>query len=304
MNVLLTGSHGMIGSALSPALAAKGHRIVRLIRVPSSPSLDDAVWDPASGHVVDSSRLEGMDAVVHLAGESIAAGRWTPARKARIRESRVLGTRLLAETLVRLSRPPRVLLCASATGYYGNRGEEVLREESPPGTGFLANLCREWEAAAEPARRAGMRVVHLRTGLVLSATGGVLPRILPLFRLGLGGPIGSGRQYMSWIAVHDLVSAILHLFTSEGVTGPVNIVTPHPVTNREFTRTLGRVVSRPTPFPVPAFVLRVLFGEMADDALLVSARVDPAKLRASGYTFRFPDLEPALRVLLGRTGAG
>ncbi len=302
MNILLTGSHGMIGSALGPALTAKGLRIVRLIRVPSSPSPDDALWDPTSGRVADSNRLEGMDAVVHLAGESIAAGRWTPARKARIRESRVRGTRLLAETLVRLSRRPRVLLCASATGYYGDRGQEVLREESPPGTGFLADLCCQWEAAAEPARRAGMRVVHLRTGLVISPTGGLLPRILPLFRWGLGGPIGSGRQYMSWIAVEDLVGAILHLLTSEGVTGPVNIVAPHPVTNREFTRTLGRVISRPTPFPVPAFALRVLFGEMADEALLAGARVEPAKLRASGYTFQFPDLEPALRALLRRTG--
>ncbi len=300
MKILLTGSHGLIGSALAPALTAQGHRIVRLVRVPSTPSPGDAAWDPATGQIADRAPLEGVDAVIHLAGENVAAGRWTPARKARIRDSRVQGTRLLAETLTHLSRPPAVLLCASAVGYYGDRGDEILREGSPPGTGFLAEVTRDWEAAAEPARRAGIRVVHFRIGAVLSRAGGLLPRVLPIFRLGLGGPLGSGRQYMSWIAIDDLVNAVLHLLARDGLTGPVNMVAPAPVTNREFTQTLGRVLSRPTPFPVPPIALRVLFGEMADDALMSSARVEPAKLLESRFTFRFPDLEQALRALLHR----
>lgn len=295
--VLVTGSHGLVGSALLPVLAARGDRIVRLVRAASVSTAGEAAWDPAAG-TIDAGRLDGVDAVIHLAGESISAGRWTAARKARIRESRVRGTRLLAETLARLPRPPHVFLAASATGYYGDRGEEWLREDSLPGTGFLAEVCREWEGAAEPARRAGIRVVWMRFGVILSPAGGMLARLLPVFRLGLGGRLGSGQQYLSWIAIDDLAGAVLHLLAAEGTKGPVNLVAPGPVTNAEFTRALGRVLSRPTLFPVPAVVLRAAFGEMADDALLASARVEPARLTASGYRFRFSDVGAALRHLL------
>jgi uncharacterized protein (TIGR01777 family) len=300
MNILLTGSHGLIGRALVPALTAQSHRTVRLIRVSSTPAPDDVVWDPATGQVADPSRLDGFDAVIHLAGESIAAGRWTQARKARIRESRVRGTRLLADILARSPHPPRMLICASAVGYYGDRGQDILREESAPGTGFLAEVCREWEAASDPARRAGIRVAHLRTGIVLSPAGGALARLLPMCRLGLGGALGSGRQYMSWIAIDDVVGAILHLLANAGVAGPVNLVAPRPVTNREFTAALGRVLGRPTLFAVPAVALRIALGEMAGE-LLGSVRAEPAALQRSGYTFRHPDLEGALRALLGRS---
>ncbi len=295
--VLVTGSRGLVGSALIPVLAARGDRIVRLVRAASVSGPDEAAWDPAAG-TIDAGRLDGVDAVIHLAGENISAGRWTPARKARIRESRVRGTRLLAETLARLRYPPRALLSASATGYYGDRGDEVLREDSPPGTGFLAEVCREWEAAAEPARRAGVRVVSMRAGVVLSPAGGMLARLLPVFRLGFGGPLGSGRQYLSWIAIDDVVGAVLHLLADEGTAGPVNLVAPVAVTNAEFTKALGRVLSRPTLLPVPAIVLRAAFGEMADGAILASARVEPARLAASGYRFRFSDAGAALRHLL------
>lgn len=297
MHVLVTGSRGLLGSALVAALRDRGDRVVRLVRAGGA-APDEARWDPAAGSI-DAAALEGLDAVVHLAGENLSAGRWTPERKARIRDSRVAGTGLLAAALARLSRPPRVLLAASAVGYYGDRGDEVLREDSAPGTGFLADLCRDWEAAAEPARRAGIRVVHLRSGVVLSTRGGALARLLPVFRLGLGGPLGAGRQYMSWISIHDWASAALHLLAAAGVAGPVNMVAPHPVTNAEFARALGRALSRPALVPVPAAALRAAFGEMADQALLAGARVEPARLLASGYAFRFPEVEAALRHLLG-----
>ena len=299
MKILVTGSHGVIGQALIEALQARGDGPVRLVRGPSRPSSAEPAWDPTAGRI-DENRLEGFDAMVHLAGESLAAGRWTPARKARIRDSRVNGTRLLAGALGRLSRPPRVLVSASAVGYYGDRGDEIVREESPPGTGFLADVCRQWEDAVEPARRAGIRVVNIRTGLVLSSAGGMLPRILPLFRLGLGGRLGSGRQYMSWIAIEDVVGALLHLMAHEAIQGPVNLVSPHPVTNREFTSALGRVLSRPTPFPVPAPALRIVLGEVAGE-LVASVRAEPARLMASGYSFGFPDIDGALRGLLSRS---
>jgi hypothetical protein len=241
-----------------------------------------------------------MDAVVHLAGENIAGGRWTAAQKARIRDSRVTGTRLLSESLPKLSRPPRVLVSASATGYYGNRGSEVLREESPPGTGFLSDVCREWEAATDPASRGGIRVVHIRTGLVLSSRGGALEKMLMPFKLGVGGKIGSGNQYWSWISIDDLCAAILHTIQAAGLHGPVNAVSPTPVTNLEFTKTLGQVLSRPTVFPMPALAARIAFGEMADELLLASARVEPAKLLASHFTFRHRELESALRYLMGK----
>lgn len=303
MNVLVTGSTGLIGSALVAFLKAQGHRVTRLVRPASrfQPTPDESVvrWDPEAG-VVEASGLEGHDAVVHLAGESLQ-GRWTAAKKARIRDSRVRGTRLLCETLARLARPPRVVVAASAVGYYGDRRYETLTEESPPGRGFLAEVCQAWEAAAEPAVQAGIRVVHLRTGLVLSAAGGALRSMLLPFRLGLGGVIGNGTQYWSWIAVDDHVRVVLHVIETETLRGPVNAVSPHPVTNYEFTKTLGRVLRRPTVLPVPSFAVRLVLGEVADELLLSSQRVLPAKLLDSGFTFGFPDLEGALRHVLGLT---
>lgn len=241
---------------------------------------------------------EGPDAVVHLAGENIARARWSERQKALIRDSRVKGTRLLCDLLARYSPPPKALVCASAVGYYGDRADEILKEESAPGSGFLADVCREWEAATQPAVERGIRVVNLRIGIVLSPMGGALAKMLTPFKLGVGGTIGSGRQYMSWIALDDVVGAIHFALTNESLHGPVNAVAPNPVTNREFTHTLGRVLSRPTLFPMPAFAARLVLGEMADALLLASARVEPAQLLASGFTFRHPDLEAALRALL------
>jgi hypothetical protein len=297
MIIAVTGSTGLIGSRLAALLASGGHRVLRLLRSKPRPELDEVYWDPARD-MVDTIALGRVDAVVHLAGESIAKGRWTAKKKARIRESRVIGTRVLSEALGRLSPPPGVMICASAIGYYGDRGDEWLREESPPGSGFLADVCRQWEAAAEPARRRGIRVVHLRTGVVLSRAGGALAQMLFPFRMGLGGRIGSGKQYMSWIAIDDLLGAITYLLSTDSLQGPVNAVAPNPVTNRDFTRTLGRVLGRPTLFPMPELVARLLFGEMADELLLASARVEPARLAASGYQFRYPVLDGALRHLL------
>ena len=239
-------------------------------------------------------------AVVHLAGENIAAGRWTPARKAEIRRSRVDGTRNLCEVLARLPHPPKVLVSASAIGLYGDRGAEILTEESAAGTGFLAEVCREWEAAAAPAARVGIRVVNLRFGMVLSPTGGALKKMLLPFKLGMGGRIGSGEQFTSWIALDDVIGAIHHVLCEESVRGAVNAVAPEPASNADFTRTLARVLRRPTLLPLPAFAARLALGEMADALLLGGARVMPARLQASGYRFRFPDLESALRHLLGR----
>jgi uncharacterized protein (TIGR01777 family) len=242
-----------------------------------------------------------VGAAVHLAGESIATGRWTAARKARILESRAKGTRLLAEALAGLEPRPKVLVSASAIGYYGDRGDEALTEDSGSGSAFfLSNVCRQWESATEPAADAGIRVANLRFGVILSAGGGALPRLLTPFRLGVGGTLGSGKQFMSWIAVDDAVGAILHALTTKALRGPVNAVSPQPVTNREFTKALGRVLGRPTLFPMPAFAARLAFGQMADELLLCSQRVEPAKLLASDYQFRFPDLEGALRHLLGK----
>jgi len=299
MKVLLSGSSGLVGSALIPVLTGGGHQAVRLVRSQPSDEVSEVRWDPEAGDI-DAAGLKGVEAAVHLAGESIAAGRWTAAKKARILESRVKGTRLLAEALAGLKQPPKVLVSASAVGYYGNRGEETLREESASGSAFLSEVCRQWEAATEPAAAAGIRVVNLRFGVMLSATEGALPRLLTPFRLGVGGRLGSGKQFMSWITIDDVVGAILHAMGTETLRGPVNAVAPQPVTNREFTKILGRVLGRPTVFTMPAFAARLAFGQMADELLLCSQRVEPAKLLASGYQFRFPELEAALRHLLGK----
>jgi len=299
MRVAITGSTGLVGTEVATVLSSAGHEVVRLVRRAPAPG-EKAVlrWDPEKGKV-DAAGLEGLDAVVHLAGENIASGRWNAARKAAIRDSRVNGTRLLCEALAGLARPPKTLVCASAIGIYGDRGEEPLTEESPPGTGFLAGVCREWETASGPAARKGIRVVALRIGVVLSPNGGALSRMLPLFRSGLGGVIGGGRQFVSWVALDDLPLIILHALQCVDLSGPVNAVAPRPVTNREFTEALGKALSRPTPLPVPAFALRLAVGrEMADALLLASARVLPRRLEETGYRFRFPELGPALRHLL------
>jgi len=297
MRILVTGSSGLVGSALVPLLTTGGHEVTRLVRRP--PGSGEVAWDPSAGRV-DPKVLEGFDAVVHLAGENIAEGRWNDAKKARIRRSRVHPTRLLAEGLSRHERRPAALICASAVGFYGDRGEEILGEDAGRGAGFLSDVCSEWEAAASPAAEAGIRVAHLRFGVILSAAGGALRKMLAPFKMGLGGRIGDGRQYMSWISIDDAAGAILHALRVPAVEGPVNAVAPEPVTNARYTRALGRVLSRPTIFPVPAFAARLAFGEMADALLLASTRAVPRRLSETGYDFRHADLDTALRHLLGR----
>lgn len=296
MKVLVSGSSGLVGSALMPVLSKKGHVVLRLVRTKAKSS-EEVEWDPASGKV-DAGGLEGLDVVVHLAGDNIASGRWTAEKKRRIRDSRVDGTKLLSESIQKLARPPKVFACASAIGYYGDRGEEVLREDSAPGSNFLAGVCRDWEAVGQPAANHGIRVVHLRFGVILSPKGGALQKMLFPFRMGAGGKVGSGKQYMSWISLDDAVGAIEHALSKESLSGPVNVVAPGPVTNSEFTKVLGRVLSRPTVFPMPALIARLAFGEMADELLLSSTRVEPLKLLACGYAFQHADLEGALRHLL------
>jgi len=304
MKIIVTGSTGLVGRALVRSLLSEGHAVTRLVRGESqtfsAPGTTAVRWDPEWG-TVEADALEGHDGAVHLAGESVAEGRWTEEKKRRIFESRVKGTHLLAETLAALKEKPRVLVSASATGFYGDRGEEVLREESASGADFLAEVCREWEKAALPASRAGVRVVHMRIGIVLSGEGGALEKMLTPFKMGVGGRVGSGRQYMSWIALEDLVGAIRHALADEQLRGPVNAVAPRAVTNEEFTKTLGGVLGRPTFLPVPAFALRLAFGEMAD-VLLGGQRVEPARLKESGYQFKYPNLEGALRAALGKKG--
>jgi len=279
-------------------MEARGHRVIKLVRGSASDPSGKAAWNPDEGQI-DLSLAGNLEAVIHLAGEPIAQ-RWTPDVKRRIRDSRVNGTRLLSEALARLPAPPKVLVCASATGLYGDRGEEWLDESSNPGHGFLAETCREWEAASASAYAAGIRVVYLRIGLVLSPKGGALARMLPVFRIGLGGRLGDGRAWWSWIALDDLLEVIQHVLTNDSLHGPINAVSPNPVTNAEFTNALGRVLCRPTLFPAPRFALELIFGEMGREALLPSFRVMPAKLIEEGFKFRFPDLEAALRHLLGK----
>jgi uncharacterized protein (TIGR01777 family) len=296
--IAITGATGLLGSALSHFLTTGGHRVVRLSRRPARDP-DTFVWDPERG-LLDPGALPALDAVVHLAGESIAGGRWTDARKAAIHRSRVVGTRTLAESLAALPSPPRTLLCASAVGYYGTGGDPVT-EESGPGRGFLAETCQAWEAAAEPAAAAGLRVVHLRIGLVLTPAGGLLRLLLPLFRAGLGGRVGPGTQGMSWVGIDDVVGAFHHALHLERLRGPVNVTAPHPVSNADFSRTLAEVLARPALVPAPSFGVRLVMGrEMADETALGGPRVLPARLISSGYRFRHESLEDAMRHLLGR----
>jgi uncharacterized protein len=296
MRILISGSHGLVGTALIKALEPEGQEIFRLVRY-APHSQAEIEWSPER-YSIALARLEGFDAAVHLAGESIAEGRWTEEKKKRIRESRVKGTRLLGDALANLSNPPKTLVCASAIGYYGNRGDELLTETSPPGDDFLAQVCVEWENATALAREKGIRVVNTRFGIILDAKGGALAKMLPPFRMGIGGKIGSGKQWMSWIALDDVVGAIKFALTNQSLTGPVNFVAPNPVQNAEFTKTLGKILSRPTIFPIPAFGVRLAFGEMADALLLSSQRVEPERLKATGFQFAFSQIDNALRHVL------
>jgi uncharacterized protein (TIGR01777 family) len=288
----------MLGTALQQSLAARNLAILQLVRRdPVSPG--QLQWNPgATPAVSNPERLEGLAAAIHLSGASVAARRWTSAYKNEMRLSRVESTRALATTLAGLRRPPQVLLCASATGFYGNRGDELLDETSTPGSGFLADLCQEWEAAAQPPAGAGIRVVNLRLGVVLGPGPGALARMLPLFRLGLGGRLGSGRQWISWISLADALAAILFAMDTPSLAGAVNLTAPHPVPNSEFTRALSRAVHRPAILPAPAFVLRLALGAMADEALLASARVFPSRLIAAGFRFAHPTVDEALAAAL------
>jgi len=299
--LLVSGASGPIGAALLPTLESSGAHIVRLRRRNAARNTtndqEHIPWDPAQP--VSPDAVSGFDAVIHLAGESIV-GRWTPAKKARIRDSRVLGTHNLALALAQAKEKPEVFLSSSAVGYYGNRSDELLREESSSGAGFLPEVCREWEAATRPAAEAGIRTVQIRTGVVLSPKGGALGKMLLPFKLGVGGRMGDGRQWMSWIDVDDMVGAIHHILKNDLLHGPVNLVAPKPVTNLEFTKSLASALSRPAIFPVPAFAARLAFGEMGDEVLLWSQRVEPAKLIMSGYPFRFRDLRASLEHVLER----
>ena len=300
MDVVISGSSGLIGEALQTALAERGHTAVPLVRRRVEPGERAISWDPAGG-TIDHHGLEGVDAVVHLAGESIASSRWTDEQKAKILDSRTRSTALLAEALVGLDAPPSVLISASGINYYGDRGDEVLTEDSGPGDDFLADVCMRWEASSQLAAAGGIRTVNIRTGIVLDARQGALARQLLPFKLGVGGRLGSGRQWQSWISLADVVGAILHLVERDEVTGPVNLTAPEPVTNAEFTKTLGRVLRRPTLVPIPTFAPALLFGrELVEALLLVSLRVHPTALLASGYTFRHTHLEPALRDILDK----
>jgi uncharacterized protein (TIGR01777 family) len=296
LRIAVSGATGLIGSALAQRLTHDGHEVVPLVRRPVRPSERAIAWDPARG-TIDRAALEGLGAVVNLAGENVL-GRWTAAKKQRIQASRVAGTRLVSEAIAGLARPPRVLLAASAVGYYGDRGSAELTEQSPPGDDFLAQVARDWEAAASPAARAGVRVANLRFGVVLAREGGVLPKMLPAFRLGVGGPIGRGAQYFPWIAMEDVLGAILFILATDSLSGPMNITAPHPVTQLEFVRTLGRVLRRPAVLPVPPLALQLVFGREAAALMQSGQRVLPARLLAAGFRFRFGDLEPALRHLL------
>ncbi len=300
MKIIISGASGLIGKQLTETLSTAGHTLKRLVRTKSAAKSDTLFWD-IERYELNPAELENADAVIHLAGESVAGGRWSEARKELIRKSRVRGTGLLCETLAGLKNPPKVLLSASAIGYYGYQAEKVLTERDEVGNGFLAEVCREWEAATLPALKAGIRVVNLRIGIVLSPMGGALKLMLLPFRLGLGGVVGNGRQYTSWISLDDVLGAIQHALHNEKINGPLNITAPCPVTNIELTRALGQVLHRPTLFPVPAFAARLVFGtQMANETVLASQRIMPQKLLDTGYSFQYSDIHQALSHLIGR----
>ncbi len=298
MQIAISGSTGLVGRALVSHLEDAGHEITRLVRPGTPESADGIPWDPATGEL-DAGRLEGYDTVVHLAGEPIDQ-RWTKTTKQRILDSRVQGTELIATTLAKLDDPPDVLVSASAVGYYGDRGDTWLEEDAGPGDLFISEVCQRWEAAARPAAENGVRVVNLRTGIVLSDEGGALARMLPFFKAGLGGHLGSGDQYVPWITREDMVRTIEHLIDTDDVEGPVNVCTPEPATNKALTKALGKAIGRPTILWVPSFGVRLMYGQMGEELLLASDRTRPAKLEESGYTWEHTDLEDALSRVLGR----
>jgi len=305
MRVLVSGGTGLVGSSLIPALQRVGHDVSLLSRraTPSPPGGAKSFrWDPQTG-TLDAAALEGVDGIIHLAGESIAGGIWTAKRRRRILDSRVSGTRFLAERAAAHPTPPRVFVSASAIGYYGDRGDEFLTEHSAAGSGFLAEVSRAWEEAAAPAAARGIRTVFLRLGLVLGATGGALSAMLPIFRLGLGGPMGNGRQWVSWVALEDVVGAIAFALSRDDLSGPMNIVAPEPARNRDFARAVGHALGRPALLPAPAFALKLFLGALAEEALLSSTRVNPSLLLASGYPFRFPSLAGALESVISPSSA-
>lgn len=297
MKIIISGASGLIGNDLVPFLTQAGYEVKRLVRKNAQLSPDEIKWDPNKG-MVSHEDLEGAYAFINLAGENISSGRWSEKKKKSILESRLKATRCLTNTILRLKHPPQVFVNASAVGYYGNRGDTVLTEKSANGTGFLAHVCEEWEEAAKPLAAKGIRLLFARFGIVLSPKGGALAKMLLPFRLGLGGKIGPGTQYMSWISLEDLIGVIYYLLHTKDLSGPVNVVTPNPVTNLDFTKTLGKVLSRPTVLSMPAGILRLILGEMADEMLLSSQRASPQKLLDSGYQFCQPDLEQALSQML------
>ena len=295
MKVAIAGASGLVGSALIPVLKSMGASITRMVR--SKPRAGELEWHPNQDELSPDT-LSGFDTIINLAGENIAGGRWTDDQKRKIRESRINGTHLLSEAIAKLSPKPRVFLCASATGIYGDRDDEVLDEQSESGGGFLAGVCREWEEATKPAIQAGVRVVNLRLGPILAREGGMLAKLLTPFKMGMGGKVGSGRQYISWIAIDDVIQAIKLAIEDASIHGALNVVSPNPVTNEEFTKTLGHVLNRPTALAIPPFAARLAFGEMADEMLLASQKVIPKKLANAGFVFKYPELEPTLKHLL------
>jgi uncharacterized protein (TIGR01777 family) len=301
MRLIISGASGLVGNALTKTFRADGHTVLRLVRPGAAVSSPDVIrWDPPSSQI-DLAAMEGADVVVHLSGANISDGRWTPARRALLRSSRVDSTRAFVDSLAQLRQKPRVFLSASAVGYYGNRGDEILTEAAGPGSDFLSLLARDWEAEASRASLCGIRTAILRFGVILAAEGGALPQMIRPFQFGIGGRLGSGRQWLSWVPLEDVIRIVQFIIANPQINGPVNIVAPKPVQNAEFARIIGQTLHRPAIFPAPAFALRVALGEMADALLLASQRVRPEKLLAAGYSFHFEDLEPALRAILVRS---